>query len=146
LDRRKLKALQVVGRIRKHELDNEASRLGELRGRMSALETRKASLEESLRREGVMNGVVEYAPFIGPFIRSVRAEIMRTERDMKALQDDVEAQEKVVTQKFTEKKTVDIVAQGEADGLARHAKRKAAAAQDDLTIMRRRAYRPGEGL
>lgn len=141
MDRRKLKALQVVGRIRSHELDVEAAKLGELRAQMSALETEKSSLESSLRRDGVMNGVVEYAPYIGPFIRNMRAAIAQADGKMEALRDDLESQEDVVRERFTEKKTIDLVAENEAEAITLSEKRKAAADQDDLTIMRRRAYR-----
>lgn len=143
MDRRKLKALQAVERIRKHALDVEASRLGELQGRMAALERERADLEKSLLLEGIQGSMIEYAPYIGDFVRATRHEIDRCTRAADALRGDLEAQEEVVALKFTEKKTVDLVAEAEAARLKKAAERKARVAQDDLTIMRYQAYGGG---
>lgn len=140
MDRRKLRALQIVERIRSHELDVEAAKLGDMRAQMSALEAEKGSHEASLRRDGVMNGAVELAPYIGPFVRSMRAAIAGAEGKMVKLRDALNSQEEVVREKFTDKKTVELVAESEAEAISRSEKRRAAASQDDLTIMRRRAY------
>jgi flagellar biosynthesis chaperone FliJ len=143
VDRRKLKALHTVERIRRHALDVEAARLGEMQGKMAALERETEALEKSLLLDGIRDTMIEHAPYVGSFVRATRHEIERCRRAADDLRGDLEAQEEVVAHKFTEKKTVDLVAEAEATRLSKAADRKARVAQDDLTIMRYRAAGAG---
>jgi len=142
VDRRKLKALRTVERIRQHALDVEASRLGDMQSRMAGLERRREDLGQSLLRKGTDETMIEFAPYLTDFIRATRSEIDRCNSEIEALKGDLDAQEELVAEKFTEKKTVDLVAEAEAHRLNRAAERKARVAQDDLTVMRHRLKAP----
>ncbi len=77
----RLRTLALLERLGRHEMALEARELGVMRAHVAKLEENSRNLREKLRTEAHIV-TLEAAPYVGAFIRSVRAEEAETERAM----------------------------------------------------------------
>ncbi len=131
----KLKSLGLIQRLRRHELEQEASQLGALRHQISLLQTEKANLLNLLKRDTTMQSV-DLAQYIGDFIRSVRKQVKIIDGKISELHTRADKQENVVIDKFGRVKGLDIVAENEKVRSQKELNRKTEAERDDMVVMR----------
>ncbi|MBO9428509.1 hypothetical protein [Sulfitobacter sp. R18_1] len=132
---KKLRSLGLIQRIKKHDLESEAAKLGVLRHEISQLEAEKTRLLDSLQRDARMQSI-ELAQYVGQFIRSIRAQVKIIDQQLIGLRQKEEAQEDMVVDRFGDVKTYDVVIDAEKE--RRHAAQESLEARerDDLTVMR----------
>lgn len=122
MDGRRIAALELLERIRRHEIQTEASELGQLRAEAAELERRREALERQLE-DGVSCDDPAVLSYLGNFVRSVRAEIDLSTRQLAAIETRVEALSTLVGDKFRDIKSYEILRR---EAMARNAAEKAA--------------------
>lgn len=142
---RRTAALALMERLRRHEIEAEAQELGRLRAEEARLLRRKDELTRRLSEES-RTGDPALVAYLGNFLRSMRSEIARVERDRARIEPDLTALETRISAAFREMKTYETVrlaAQQEARAV--QAKREDAEAGEVALLRwwRARSSRPG---
>ncbi|AWI86151.1 hypothetical protein CEW88_20630 (plasmid) [Alloyangia pacifica] len=133
--RRRLRALQVMERLKSLETERQAAETGAIRARMDRLENDKTALLERLSGESRIDGL-EGAPYLGRFIRSIRAEVDRISNDAAKLAPELARSEEKLRAALAEQKTYEILRLKRlAEEREARAKREADA-QDELSLLR----------
>jgi flagellar biosynthesis chaperone FliJ len=132
---KKLRSLGLIQRIKKHDLEAEAAKLGSLRHEISQLETERERLLASLQRDARMQSI-ELAQYVGQFIRAIRSQVNLIDRKLEHLRMEEDQQESVVVDHFGEVKTYDIVIEDEETRQRQRLERSESLERDDLTVMR----------
>ena len=99
--RNRIRALGLIARLADRRLEEDATRLTALRGRIAGLNAQKADLRFKAAHEGRVLSA-EAAPYVACFLRSVRAEERRLDADLARLAQAAEMQERVVRASFAE--------------------------------------------
>lgn len=131
----------MIERLRRHEMEAEARELGQLRGRVAELETRRSTLLDDLNREAQFTSI-EAAPYLGNYIRSVRAEVIRIDTEIDDLDTRCEALEHNVRARYRDMRTVGaLLARGQARRAEDRLRRDTAQAEEQALMrwMRRDA-------
>ncbi len=110
---RRQRALALLERLSKHEIEGAATELGQLRARIAELERRRDQMHDDLAREAHIVSI-EAAPYVGSYIRAVRAEIGAAEAARAKLTPRETVLEERVREGFREMKTFAAVAAREA--------------------------------
>jgi hypothetical protein len=132
---KKLRSLGLIQRIKKHDLEAEAAKLGSLRHEISQLETERTRLLNSLQRDARMQSI-ELAQYVGQFIRAIRSQVNLIDMKLTELRKQEDQQESVVVDHFGDVKTYDIVIDDEKERQKQHLERSEGLERDDLTVMR----------
>lgn len=132
---RKLQALTLIQRIRRHEMEQEAAGLAELNLQISVLTRQKTALLEELHTQA-HGRTLEAAPYVGNYVRAVRTEEARLTGEIAALEKQVAEREAVVMEHFRQMKAYGKVLDDTRAGQSREANRKEAAQADELTTLR----------
>ncbi len=127
--RRRIEALRLLTRIRRYEMEQDAAELGTLRHAIALLQAEDLSLQERMRRE-ISERSLESAPYIGDFLRAVRAEQGRIQLAEAGLVGQAEALEEAVLARYREIRSFDLVLERALAQVAQE-ERKAEAAEID---------------
>ena len=133
--RRRLRALQVMERLKSLETERQAAETGAIRARMDRLETDKTALLERLSGESRIDGL-EGAPYLGRFIRSIRAEVDRISNDAAKLAPELARSEEKLRAALAEQKTYEILRLKRLAEEREARVKREADAQDELSLLR----------
>jgi flagellar biosynthesis chaperone FliJ len=154
MQKRRIAALELIERLKTHEMEGEVRELGLLHGRIDALEQERRALFGRLESEAHIVSI-EAAPYVGNFIRAIREEIAARDREIDRLDRQAEKLEAAVREKYHEVKTFSVALEQTRSALARDRDRRAAAALEEQVSLRwkrrsgasgsHRRQRPGQG-
>ncbi|OWU83174.1 hypothetical protein ATO6_20240 [Oceanicola sp. 22II-s10i] len=134
-DRRRIRALDIMERVKRLETEEKARAAGQIRGKMTQLEAEKETLIQRISGESHVEGV-EGAIYLGRFIRSIRAEIERISSEMATLRPGLNKAEDALRSALAEQKTYEILRLSRMAEL-RHAEKKREAAEMDEVARQR---------
>lgn len=104
-DRRR--ALAVLERLRRHEMEEEARALAALRAEVVRLKGEGADLRRRLRDEARIV-TIEAAPYVGAYLRAIRAEAARVDAALARAAPRVAALEEALSARFRDLRTVSL--------------------------------------
>ena len=133
--RRRLKALDVMERLKRLDTEREARSTAQLRDRMARLNSEKQALLQRLSGESRIEGL-EGAPYLGRFIRSIRAEVDRISHEAAILAPEVAAAEDRLRDALAEQKTFEILRLKRLTEERAAQKKREARELDELSLMR----------
>ncbi len=107
-NRRRIKALTIVERVKKLDTEQLAREAGELRRQMATFESEKQALLRRISSESRVDGV-EGGAYLGRFIRAARAEVERVSAKMSELRPDLDAAEDRLRAALSEQKMYEIL-------------------------------------
>ena len=128
MDDRRIAALDLLERMRRNEIESETRDLGRLRAEAQALERRREELESRLD-EGASCQDPVLQSYLGNFVRAVRAEMTRIDRDRATLEARIAELADRVAEAFREIKTYELL---RLDALARKAAERQAKDEAEL--------------
>ncbi len=131
---RRIAALDVIVRLRNHEMEEEARGLAELRGRVAGTERARSRLRAQLREEG-HSATLEAAPYVAGFIRQLRGEIEKLDAELAELNRQADTLEEAVRGRFRELKSAEAVAAAARWDAARQERRREAAALEEQALL-----------
>ena len=134
-DRRRLDALATLGRVSEMDTRRLAADTAALRDSYARLEQDRAALLARLAGESQTPGI-EGAAYLGQFIRSIRAEVDRLTREMRAMEPQVRRAEDQLREALLQQKTYDILHLTRSAALRKAQSRKAARQADALSLQR----------
>ncbi|MEQ5870655.1 flagellar FliJ family protein [Sagittula sp. NFXS13] len=132
---RRLRALEVMERLKRMDTEREAQSTASLRDSMVQLEAEKTALLARLSGESRIEGL-EGAPYLGRFIRSMRAELDRISHEIARLQPEVAQAEDRLRAALSEQKTYETLRQRRLSEDRKAARKREAHDMDLLTVMR----------
>ena len=135
MERRRIAALSLLERLSRHEIEEKAREFAALRARMAELEHERNGLLESLRRDAHVT-TIEAAPYLGNYLRSVRAQAAQLEAGIAQLAPRAEQLEAFMRDKFGEMKTYETVRLSKELDLRRQQHRREAAEIEELVLQR----------
>lgn len=134
-DPRRLRALEIMARVKRLETEDKARAVGEIRARMSTFEAEKEALLGRLTGESRIEGL-EGAPYLGRFIRSIRQEVDRNTAAAAKLAPELARAEDALRDALAEQKTFEILHQTRLlEERIEKAKREEKA-QDEISLLR----------
>ncbi|WP_212522744.1 flagellar FliJ family protein [Actibacterium sp. MT2.3-13A] len=133
--RRRIAALALLERLRRHEIEEQARELGALRARIAELERQREALRERLRRDAHVS-TIEAAPYLGDFIRSIRREIAVLEAEIARFSPRMDELEAIMQGRFAELKTYETVRLEKEWEMLRQLQRREAAELEELALQR----------
>lgn len=132
---RRDRALGLIERLHRVEIEARAVELNTLRDRMADLERRSAETAEALARDGHIVSI-ESAPYVGAYIRDARAQIGALDRARSDLEPQAAKLEDAMRESFREMKTVATVAARARLRAARNRVAREAAETDEMVLLR----------
>ena len=133
--RRRLKALDVMERLKRLDTEREARSTAQLRDRMNRLDSEKQALLHRLSGESRIDGL-EGAPYLGRFIRSIRAEVDRISHEASKLAPEVAAAEDRLRAALSEQKTYETLRLKRLTEERDAQKKREAKELDELSLLR----------
>jgi len=133
--RRRLKALDVMERLKRLDTEREARSTAQLRDRMARLDSEKQVLLHRLSGESRIDGL-EGAPYLGRFIRSIRAEVDRISHEASKLAPEVAAPEDRLRAALSEQKTYETLRLKRLTEERDAQKKREAKELDELSLLR----------
>jgi len=121
--KRRVRALELIEQLQKHEMEDEVRELGVLHGQIDKLDRERRELLEKVQREAHIVSI-EAAPYVGSFIRALRTEIATREQSITQLEEKAEALEDAVRERFRELKTYTTVLDRTRASLAQEQNRR----------------------
>lgn len=131
----RLRALAVLERLRRHEMEAQARELAVLRAQVARLESDRADLLRRLQDEACIVAI-EAAPYVGAYIRSVRSEVARLDAALAHAAPEVAAQEEALSARFRDLRTVALALSRTREAAMEAQDRCDAAETDALSITR----------
>ncbi|SFP66127.1 hypothetical protein [Tranquillimonas alkanivorans] len=132
---RRIRALDVLERLRRHEMEVEARELGLLRGRIAEQARHRDTLKARLVDE--THGLtLEGAPYLADFLRSMRAEIAAAEQEIAKLEQEAERYEDAVRERYAELHSVSAVLSSTRARAARDRDRREAQRMEEQVLLR----------
>jgi hypothetical protein len=108
MKRRRLAALSVLKRLKKHEMELENRQLGELRLQDAELSRQKQTLLDGIQQQAhSMNA--ELTPYMQIFLPAARQEVDALNEHISKLKPRISILEERIGEKFKEFKTIDII-------------------------------------
>ncbi|MDC0739446.1 hypothetical protein N6L24_14250 [Cognatishimia sp. SS12] len=99
--RRRIKALQVLQRLKEHELDQHAAEMGEIRAHQAQLQTEITTLQTRLETEAQITAP-ESAPYLAGFLNAVNSRRAFLDAEMHKLDQKAAQIEGRLLQTYTE--------------------------------------------
>ena len=130
-----LRPLAIMERVKELETRERAAAVGTLRATADQLATERDALMARLAGESHIDGL-EGAPYLGQFIRSIRAELDHNAREAARLAPELARAEDALRDAISEQKTFEILRLTRLDQQRKDRARRATAAQDFQTLQR----------
>lgn len=108
MDRRRLAALALLKRLKKHEMEIDARELGDLRHETAELNQKRQNLVDDIRQQNASSDDT-LTPYMRRFLPAAKAEILSLHESITKLEPQIETLEERVSHKFKEFKTFDII-------------------------------------
>ncbi|MCR8550568.1 flagellar export protein FliJ [Salipiger sp. P9] len=134
-DRRRIKALEIMERVKRLDTERQARATGEIRARMDRLDSEKQALLQRLSGESHIEGL-EGAPYLGRFIHSIRSELDRISHEAAKLAPELARAEDRLRIALSEQKTYEILRFTRLTEARKQDAKREAAAQDELSLLR----------
>ncbi|MBP0484564.1 flagellar export protein FliJ [Sagittula salina] len=134
-DPRRLRALEIMARVKRLETEDKARAVGEIRARMSTFEAEKEALLGRLTGESRIEGL-EGAPYLGRFIRSIRQEVDRNTAAAAKLAPELARAEDALRDALAEQKTFEILHQTRLREERIEKAKREEKAQDEISLLR----------
>ncbi|MEI4488415.1 hypothetical protein V8J36_19650 [Frigidibacter sp. MR17.14] len=128
-------ALSVMRRLADEKLRDEAQGLGALRAKIGALRQGQERILSRLETEAHVGGI-ETAPYVGSFVRAMRAEHARMETEARGLERRAAEQQDRVMERFREQQVFTRLEAAEAEARADEATRRETAALEEAALTR----------
>ncbi|MGR3756602.1 MAG: hypothetical protein ACU0AT_05160 [Tranquillimonas sp.] len=123
---RRIAALAVLERLRRHEMESEARELALLRGEVARIEAQRTETLDDMNRNAHVT-MIEAAPYLGDYIRAVRAEVAGLDERLGELDEKCATLEDEVRERYRSMRTVGTLLQTQrAKALADRQKAEAA--------------------
>lgn len=110
MSRRRIRALDVLARVKKQEADSLSRDLNVLRAEIAAMEEDIADRQRRMVHDIAVD-TLEGSFYVAGYVRSLHAEIARLQERIKALQPKCDALEDAVRDVYIQRKTNEAVAQ-----------------------------------
>lgn len=110
MSRRRIRALDVLARVKKQEADSLSRDLNVLRAEIAAMEEDIADRQRRMVHDIAVD-TLEGSFYVAGYVRSLHAEIARLQERIKALQPKCDALEDSVRDVYIQRKTNEAVAQ-----------------------------------
>lgn len=135
-ERRRIAALELIGRIRQHEIDDLGARMTALREAQSRVQDQIAALDTQVDREGRVTSP-ENAGYLASFLRAARARRNRLSAQFAQLETEAAMIEAELLEAFRETKINDAVLDRARDSQKLHQNRIETTAAEEVA---RNAY------
>ena len=109
MSRRRIRALDVLARVKKQEAEAISRDLAALRAEIAAMEEEIADREHRMVHDIAVD-TIEGSFYVAGYVRSLHAEIARLQERIKALQPRCDALEEAVRQVFAQRKSHETMA------------------------------------
>ena len=106
---RRISTFDLLTRLQRDSLSAVAQRYGALRSEISRTENEAEALGNRIEMEAFASSA-EMAPYVGAFISAIRAEIAQCELSRQRFQQEADALEDDLRERFNNLKTVELVA------------------------------------
>mgnify|MGYP001061285810 CR=1 FL=1 len=108
MKRRRLAALSVLKRLKKHEMEINSRKLGDLLLRSTVLNKKKQSLVDDIQHQPHSLDAT-LTPYMHQFLPAAKSEIHSLDESIANLEPHISALEDEISEKFKEFKTFDIM-------------------------------------
>ncbi|SHH78752.1 hypothetical protein [Cognatishimia maritima] len=105
---RRIQALQVLQRIKEHELDGHAAKMGLIRSHQAQVQSEIDKLDERLAKEAHIS-TPEAAPFLAGFLKAIQTRRAFLEKEMARLDKDAAQIEGKLFDTYTEARSNEAV-------------------------------------
>lgn len=105
---RRIQALQVLQRIKEHELDGHAAKMGLIRSHQAQVQSEIDKLDERLATEAHISSP-EAAPFLAGFLKAIQTRRAFLEKEMARLDNDAAQIEDQLFDTYTEARSNEAV-------------------------------------
>jgi len=131
--RRRADGLATLSRLKRHEMENVALKMGELNRAIGQIETERQDLLERLNERGDTNAI-ESTRVLSEFIRNVSESLRRKECEAQRLRDSCADIQVQLNSLFAETKRIDLVAHRRALSRKRRIEQAETAAQNEAFL------------
>ena len=135
MDDRRIAALDLLERLRRHEIESDTRQLGRLRADAAQLARQRSDLLDKLSTEARADDPALLG-YVGDFIRSVRSEIDRVRQREARIEPELDKLETRVAEAFREIKTYEILRLDALAKRAEEARAKDDAEAEEIAIIR----------
>lgn len=129
--RRRIAALQLIQRIRQHEIDGHAARMNAIRGEQARLQEQVQELDDRVAAEGRVTAP-ETAAYLAGFLRAARVRRAYLSDKIAALDRQAAEIEDALLDSYRDAKVNDAVLDRALDGQRQHLDRQEAAAMEEI--------------
>ncbi|MFY0597952.1 MAG: hypothetical protein JXQ85_16095 [Cognatishimia sp.] len=105
---RRIESLQVLQRVKEHELDTHAAQMGEIRGHQAQVQAELDKLEERIATEAHITSP-ESAPFLAGFLKAIEARRVFLQKEMERLDEKAALIEGQLFETYTEARSNEAV-------------------------------------
>jgi len=133
--RRRLAALSLLKRLKKHEMEINNRELGNLRLRNTVLTQQKQSLVDDIQHQ-THSLDVTLTPYMQRFLPAAKSEIHSLDESIAKLEPYISALEEQVSEKFREFKTFDIMHNALRDRMRQDQEAREAATAEEVLLSR----------
>lgn len=106
--RRRIESLQVLQRIKEHELDTHAAEMGQIRAHQAKIQSELDKLEERIATEAHITSP-ESAPFLAGFLKAIETRRVFLQREMERLDQEAALIEGRLFDTYTEARSNEAV-------------------------------------
>ena len=133
MDTRRIRALRLLERLKRHEIEADAQEMGRLRATANQIDRQRAQLMDDVESSaGAQDpGAMQY---FGSYLRAVRAEVTRLDHDRAQLAPQLEAVETRVSNAFRHMKTYEVVRLATEARIKAESQRKEEAASAEQAV------------
>lgn len=135
MDRRRLAALSLLKRLKKHEMELNARELGALRLEAVELVRQKQGLEDGIQQQ-TQDLDVTLTPYMRRFLPAAKAEIRNLDVNIANLARPITALEENISNKFREFKTFDIMHNSLKERIQQEQEAREVAAAEEVLLAR----------
>jgi flagellar export protein FliJ len=134
MERRRIRALRLIERLKRHEIESDAQEMGRLRAAANQIDRQRAQLMDDVESSA---GAEDPAAmqYFGSYLRAVRAEVTRLDHDRAQLEPALEAVETRVSTAFRQMKTYEVVRLTTEARIKADALREEEAAMADVALV-----------
>ncbi len=136
MERRRLAALSVLKRLKKHEMEISTRKLGDLRLQNVELNSQKQTLLEGVQHQ-IQSSNPDLTPYMRQFLPAARTEIGTLDDSIDQLQPHISALEEQIGDKFKEFKTIDIMHSALSDQIYQEQETREVATAEEILLARR---------
>ncbi len=140
----RIRALELMEKLKRQAIESDAQELNDLRAEALRLDQRRERLEREMT-EGAQTDDPAMRTYLGDYLRSMRSEIARVERDRKRIEPGLNRLEQRVATAFREMKTYESVRVAGMALAKDEAQRAEDAAEAEMAVMRWWRARQGAG-